>query len=780
MAAIMMNPGGITTAVQRPAKRAKYEATTTAADHTDSGGDDDLAASAAYIANNVIVRQLFVRQFGLVHHQLASYEFFVHTIMPTLLTRDLCVQQNYVIHIRNLRYRKPHQEETGGTKPRVLTPDECKIRRLSYLASMVVDVSVTQNGAELHEKQSIIIGQMPVMIGSSLCHQKCNPPNLLTLDYGGEFELHGLVKQIISQERVATNKIMLFELHSCQHPTLSCEMRCEKMYCSPVMVTIQMRVMPNRAPMPIVVPLAHVRRVLPLVAVLRALVPDGADCTDEALCRMVNPSRESCFDLAFIPSLQEGRATSTRALARSLLFEGASAQTKIIDIEILPHITSNAGKLSLLVLMTHHILSGLLGRRALTDRDSHGVKAIDTAGSLLTYIAHTSVNRFTRHLTTECNRMLGSGMVLNPTTLINRTMLTVAFTYCIGTGNWTCRSIRQQVGLSQTVSNQSALAKVANCRRLNRSIDRTLSRITGPRLVDKESRGRICCNETPEGQPCGLVNALALGSVIAMPLEKIYDLTDILPADVWHASVAIVIGAGIPTLYDGQIIGYLADESALVRAMRYLRNARQCGILPYSVDISITRDGWYQGHALQVNTTHGRTLRLVRLRYASATDNARVAAAISSATRFDDLLKCGACALLSVDEEHSAACIEPSVSMAVGSCWPVGMLAGVEDVDGSLLLGLLPSLAPFVECNQSPRNTCHAAMLKQAVVCVAPGTDHPDTVQHSLQYGQKPLTTTWTSQEFGIHQQPTGCNLVVAIGCYTGCAHACFVLWDGL
>ena len=71
--------------------------------------------------------------------------------------------------------------------------------------------------------------------------------------------------------------------------------------------------------------------------------------------------------------------------------------------------------------------------------------------------------------------------------------------------------------------------------------------------------------------------------------------------------------------------------------------------------------------------------------------------------------------------------------------------------------------------NQAPRNTYQSAMGKQAVsVMTTTFARRADTVANILHSPQKPLVRTSFEDVLCLNETPSGCNVIVAICCYTG------------
>jgi DNA-directed RNA polymerase II subunit RPB2 len=183
----------------------------------------------AYFANGI--RRL-------VDHQVDSFEDFVRNKLPLIVqsTAPITVwheqdeatkkyKYEFRLSFENVTYLKPRlQEATGRVKP--MLPMEARVRNFTYAAQMHADirfVARTYKGEKLDTYdeefrvfEGISMGKLPVMLGSSLCLLREYPAPLSDLgecthDPLGYFVVHGSERTILCQEKVADNRIMIFQ-----------------------------------------------------------------------------------------------------------------------------------------------------------------------------------------------------------------------------------------------------------------------------------------------------------------------------------------------------------------------------------------------------------------------------------------------------------------------------------------------------------------------------------------------------------------------------------------
>ncbi|ELQ75060.1 RNA polymerase III, second largest subunit [Trachipleistophora hominis] len=130
----------------------------------------------------------FLKQNGLFRHHLTSYNHFITTDLKNILKVNNTIlsdiDPSFHMKMSNIRVNKPNIIDNMVVRD--VLPEECRLRDLSYLGDIVVDVEYCVC-RKINVRKDVVIGKMPVMVGSILCH----------LGSAGEDEEMGWMKECI-------------------------------------------------------------------------------------------------------------------------------------------------------------------------------------------------------------------------------------------------------------------------------------------------------------------------------------------------------------------------------------------------------------------------------------------------------------------------------------------------------------------------------------------------------------------------------------------------------
>jgi len=383
---------------------------------------DPWIAVKSYFANGV--RRM-------VDHQVDSYEDFVRNKLPLIIqsTPPITVwheqdpnikkyKYEFRLSFEKVTYMKPRiQEATGRVKP--MLPMEARVRNFTYAAQMYADVRFTARtykgpnldtfDEESRVFEGISLGKLPVMLGSSLCLLKDYP---LSLEQYGEcahdplgyFIIHGSERTILCQEKVADNRIMVFQAKkTVSKHTYSVEMKSlhESFTMPPKKLEIRLSSKFNGFGYPLLACVPRFREDIPVAVYFRAL----GVTTDEAIAKLVgSDDHVELLAASFRDCAELGVFTQDDAvlyLSNHLQY-GTNQEDKcayvrqLLNSEYLPHVrfagetvspsVHNARKCVLTASMIRRILLTEKRQIPLDDRDSYPNKRVVTTGALLTHL----------------------------------------------------------------------------------------------------------------------------------------------------------------------------------------------------------------------------------------------------------------------------------------------------------------------------------------------------------------------------------------------------------
>lgn len=95
-----------------------------------------------------------------------------------------------------------------------ITPNECRLRDMTYAAPILVDIAYSRGKTKVLRK-GVTIGRLPIMLRSSKCvlsgksEKEMSILNECPLDPGGYFIVNGTEKVILVQEQLSKNRIIV-------------------------------------------------------------------------------------------------------------------------------------------------------------------------------------------------------------------------------------------------------------------------------------------------------------------------------------------------------------------------------------------------------------------------------------------------------------------------------------------------------------------------------------------------------------------------------------------
>jgi len=327
--------------------------------------------------------------------------------------------------------------------------------------------------------------------------------------------------------------------------------------------------------------------------------------------------------------------------------------------------------------------------------------------------------------------------------------------HAMATGNWT----GGRAGVSQLLDRTCNMATLSHLRRVISPLTRSQPHFEA-RDLHPTQFGRLCPNETPEGQNCGLVKNLALMVDVSENLpdaqiREILDELDIHPIEEGEAQLGKVY-------FNGDLIG---THEAPVDLVTEIRQRRRKNMISNVVNVRYDDSL----NDVIINSDPGRIRRpllVVGRNNRLSIKERDIDSLQQGKSEWEDLLKKGIVEYIDAEEEEN--CLIALNEDDLVRNKKTHKYSHME-VDPMTILGVATSNVPFPEHNSSPRCTMGAGMSKQSLgLGQANYRIRPDTRGHLLHYAQRPMLQTEAMKYNTLRTRPAGQNMVVAVMSYHG------------
>ena len=813
----------------------------------------------------------YFRERSLVNHQLASYndcipsvdsqssrfEEIVRTIRigteetvdddeGGLIKLDV-LDHDIQVRMKNMTLGPPTIREANGSE-HPSSPLECRLRKLTYMSPIYLDFTIHRDDLpQPIVEEKVQIGSVPIMVRSRRCN--LNPahidanrnlsPNqseedkehyhrLLEgkgedpYDPGGYFIINGTERVLISMEDLAPNRVTV-EMNK----RYARKTEVAKIFSQKDGVRKPLTVEKRKDGMLMVKISSAGTTAIPVVLLMRSL---GIDNDQEIFQAIAGPTETFKFIVANLNEVKDNEEYNVENQEEAMQWlekKFAAGQQKeyreqriqnLLDKELLPHLgnTEDNRKKKAIFLgrIVRQVLEMAINNKEPNDKDHYANKRVRLAGDLIEDLFRVSLQQLARDLKYQLERHHNRKRDLKITSCLRPDVLTSKVMHALATGNW----VGGRSGVSQLLDRTSFLAALSHMRRVTSTLVRSQPHFEA-RDLHPTQWGRLCPNETPEGQNCGLVkNAAQMVDISeAVSEEEVKAL--LAEADVDPNPVGWAEGARVHV--NGDIFGLHMNPHKLVE---HFKRRRRSGRIRSEVSIrhdAVNRD-------IFINTDKGRILRpLLVLDGGSLVLSKEYLDGLKDRTiSFKDLVNEGVVEWVDAEEEEdllvaprpfdlpqtspkhgrpinpakvqwlnmgeegiSKAKISAEIIMPNGEIvhekFSIPLNYYQEDldklrrkekktgdvlifthveIDPQLILGVCASLVPYPEHNSTPRVTGGTAMVKQSLgLPSANGRLRPDTRQHILHYTQNSMTGTRAMDATNFIRRPAGQNFVVAI-----------------
>lgn len=432
-------------------------------------------------------------------------------IEPTIIPHNI---DDFKIKFDKIWLEMPKITEADGSE-RDIYPVEARLRKLSYSAAIMMEISAHINGIQ-RESFTTQIGNLPIMLRSKYCHLHGKSREDLIKhgedpdDLGGYFIINGIEKVLIIVEDLASNRMIVEQGTGVKKDFVG------KIFSESGFYKIP-HTFETTKDMVYTLSFTRVKRV-ETFAIIKALgmisdeeivqninVPDFGD---NLMINLLDVIELKTQDDAMDYVAKKIGITQTREIRIEKIQE-------IFDKYLLPHVGLDKNSrylkaMNLCKLLRRYVLVQN-GKVPTDDKDHYANKRLKLSGDLLGDLIRVNLRVLIDDLLYNFQRIVKRGKFPSIKVIIREKLLTSRIYSSMATGNW----IGGRKGISQRIQRLNFNETLSHLQRVISPLSTSQENFEA-RSLHCTHEGRLCPMETPEGTNIGLRKNLAMLSSISM------------------------------------------------------------------------------------------------------------------------------------------------------------------------------------------------------------------------------------------------------------------------
>jgi len=468
----------------------------------------------------------YFRDNNIAQMEIDSFNQFVEKKLPEIIEENKEVVpkiEEVKVEFDKIDVMKPRIVEADGSPRQEFFPMEARMRNRTYSSPINLTIKLLRRDVEQDRKLSYI-GELPVMLKSKLCwlNGKTNEELIEMgedpMDFGGYFIVNGSEKALMTQEVLASDRVIVSE----QADKIVAEVISTK-------GAFKGRVRILRSADGILnVTFPASPRKLKLFVLLKALGLKTTQAIKDAFVDELEVQNDVLInnENLLVKSEKEALDKIGKFVAPGQVEEYRLRRAQeVIDAFLLPHIGQDSkdrlAKAYYLVMMAIKAIERAYDLREEDDKDHYANKRLELSGKLMEHLFRYSFKYFIKDLKFQIDRTVTRRRKLNISTIVRPGAITERIRFAMSTGNW----IGRATGVSKFMDRVNYLSPLTDLRKVKSPLDKNRE-LYEARDVHGTHWGRICAIETPDGPQCGLVKNLAMLAEVTTetdeePIEKL-------------------------------------------------------------------------------------------------------------------------------------------------------------------------------------------------------------------------------------------------------------------
>ena len=470
--------------------------------------------------NNWELINTYFRDKNFAQMEIDSFDQFVEKKLPEIVEESGEIVpkiEEVKIELSDIEILKPKIVEADGSPRTEFYPMEARTRNRSYAGPIFLTMRMLRRDVEQDIRRAFI-GELPIMVNSKLCWLNGKSEEELIevgedpLDAGGYFIINGSEKVLMTQEVLASDRVLISEgLKGIDAEVISTK------------GAFKGRVRVSRKPdgmLNITFPSSPKK--LKLFVLLKALGLKTMREFKDAFPREKEIENDLLLNWqnTFVKNEEEALDRLGKYVAPGQVIDYRLRRAQeVIDAFLLPHSgqtkEDRLAKAYYLTMMATKAIERAYGLRSDDDKDHYSNKRLELSGKLMEHLFRYSFKYFIKDLKFQIDRTVTRRRKLNISTVVRPGAVSERIRFAMSTGNW----IGRATGVSKFMDRVNYLSPLTDLRKVKSPLNKNRE-LYEARDVHGTHWGRLGPVETPDGPQCGLVKNLALMAEVTTESEE--------------------------------------------------------------------------------------------------------------------------------------------------------------------------------------------------------------------------------------------------------------------